>query len=184
MRIVEEQVVRDKTTAVVLEWAKDRHPPFTGETTDGFADAIAVAHVVADEGRLSLHRWIDAARRTGMSWAEIGHALGISKQAAQQRFRTLGQADDAELGDDEEVVRLGATAFNEMRMLQNEGRKGNELIRTGMLTLVFRRTDDLWEYRRQIGTSAITAEMKKAGWTHVSSWLPFHYFKRRSSSAA
>ena len=178
MKITEQQLIREKTASVVLEWASTRHPPFTGEAAEGFADAIVAAHLVADEARLGLHRWIDAARRTGLSWAEIGDALGISKQAAQQRFRSLGSDDDLPIQDGEEIVRFGATAFNEMSMLRAEGRKGHELIRTGALTLVFRPTARAWEYRRLIGSGAESGEMTEAGWTYVSSWFPFHYFKR------
>lgn len=182
MLLSEEQTLRAKTSVLVLDWAKGQKPPFTGETSSGFSDAIAAAHVVADEGRLGLHRWIDAARRTGMSWTEVGHSLGISKQAAQQRFRSLGQADDSDIDEGEEVVRFGATAFNEMRILHQEGLKFNELVRIGALLLVFRRSDRPWEYCRQIGASPMTTRMAKDGWTYVSSWFPFHYFKRAADT--
>lgn len=178
MQIAEQQAIRERTAALVVEWADNRQPPFTGETAEGFVEAITVAHLVADEGRLGLHRWIDAARRTGLSWTEIGNALGISKQAAQQRFKSGDMDDELTSGEGEEIVRLGATAFNEMNILREEGEKGHELVRTGALTLVFRPTGRLWEYRRRVGAASPTAEMKKAGWTYVSSWLPFHYFKR------
>ena len=178
MQIVEQQVIREQTGALVLDWAARRQPPFTGETAEGFAEAITVAHLVADEGRITLHRWIDAARRTGLSWTDIGNALGISKQAAQQRFKPAEIGDDLASGGSDEIVRFGASAFNEMSILREEGRKGNELIRTGALTLVFRPTAHLWEYRRRIGTVSMNAEMKRAGWIYVSSWVPFHYFKR------
>jgi hypothetical protein len=36
--------------------------------------------------QLNLHRRVRSARRGGHSWAAIGYALGISRQAAQQRF--------------------------------------------------------------------------------------------------
>lgn len=178
MKISEQQAIREKTAALVVDWADNRQPPFTGETAEGFADAITAAHLVADEGRLSLHRWIGAARRTGLSWTEIGNALGISKQAAQQRFRSVGMDEELAGEEGEEIVRLGATAFNEMRILREEGKKGHELTRTGMLTLVFRPTACQWEYRRQMGALS-TVEERKAGWIYVSSWLPFHYFKRQ-----
>lgn len=178
MQIVEQQAIREQTVALVLDWAASRKPPFTGETTEGYQEIIAVAHLVADEGRISLHRWVDAARRTGLSWTDIGNALGISKQAAQQRFKATEIEDDflGEVG--EEIVRFGATAFNEMNILRSEGRKGNELIRTGALTLVFRPTTQLWEYRRVIGAASTAAEFKSDGWIYVSSWMPFRYFKR------
>ena len=183
MRIAEQQELRDKTGTLVFDWAANQQPPFTGESADGFADAIMAAHLVADEGRLGLHRWIDAARRAGLSWSDIGVALGITKQAAQQRFKASDRNEDVVVDEGEEVVRLGATAFNEMRMLREEGRKCHELVRTGALTLVFRRSDHEWEYRRRVGAVPMLAEMRKDGWTYVSSWLPFHYFKRPLPSA-
>lgn len=181
MLITDEQALRQATAELVLDWVKTQDPPFTGETTTGFDQAIAAAHIVADEARLGLHRWIDAARRTGMSWTEVGHTLGISKQAAQQRFGALGQAAP-DVREGEELVRFGATAFNEMRMLHQEGLKGNELVRTGALHLVFRRTDRVWEYSRQLGASPMMARMATAGWTYVSSWFPFHYYKRATDT--
>lgn len=181
MNIAEEQAIRNRTAALLLEWAAGRQPPFTGETDESFADAIVAAHAVADEARIGLQRWIDAARRAGLSWTEIGAALGISKQAAQQRFRTAEPADET-LGDGEEVVRLGATAFNEIGMLRAEGQKGRELIRTGMLSLVFRPTAVKWEYSRRVGGAGLIAHMEEQGWILASTWLPFHYFKRPISA--
>ncbi len=44
------------------------------------------------EGSRSLERWqrkaVKAARKQGVSWEEIGHALGVSRQAAWERFST------------------------------------------------------------------------------------------------
>ncbi|MGB7418716.1 MAG: hypothetical protein WA918_06015 [Erythrobacter sp.] len=170
----------------MVEWATHRQPPFTGEVAEEFKDAITAAHLVADEGRLDLQRWVDAARRSGLSWTDIGDALGISKQAAQQRFRLDHSDDEVSRVEGEKVVRPGAHAFNEMRILAQEGENGHELIDAGLLKLIFRKTDHQWEYRRRIGgvwmADEMRAEMKKAGWTYVSSWPPFHYFKRRLSA--
>ncbi len=44
------------------------------------------------EGSRSLDRWqrkaVKAARKRGLSWEEIGSALGVSRQAAWERFST------------------------------------------------------------------------------------------------
>jgi hypothetical protein len=41
---------------------------------------------------LKLRQQVVVARRHGHSWAAIGFVLDISRQAAQQRFGTLGEA--------------------------------------------------------------------------------------------
>lgn len=179
MKLEEQQAIRSSTARVMIDWANNRQPPFTGENPDNFKDAITAAHLVADEAKLDFQRWIDAARRTGVSWTDIGEALGISKQAAQQRFGISGTIGDAAANEGEKVVRFGATAFNEMRIMRAEGNDGNELVDTGPLTLTFRSTDHNWEYCRRIAGSSNTGKMAAAGWTYVSSWLPFHYYKRR-----
>lgn len=41
----------------------------------------------AEQVQAELHNQVTYARSMGMSWSEIGAVFGISKQAAQQRFR-------------------------------------------------------------------------------------------------
>src|SRR3954454_3452208 len=48
------------------------------------ADAISASHA-ADADRL-LDHFVTHARGSGMSWTDIGARLGVSKQAARQRF--------------------------------------------------------------------------------------------------
>jgi hypothetical protein len=53
-------------------------------------EQLAGAVLLADElGELADHlvgHFVDQARRSGASWTDIGRSLGVSKQAAQQRF--------------------------------------------------------------------------------------------------
>ncbi|MHB1568442.1 MAG: Clp protease N-terminal domain-containing protein [Solirubrobacteraceae bacterium] len=55
---------------------------------------LAVAAELADRlrarGDQLLDQFVDAARASGSSWAEIGCTLGTSKQAAHERFAALG----------------------------------------------------------------------------------------------
>lgn len=39
-----------------------------------------------DRARRDLQAAVDAARDHGLSWAAVGHALGVSRQAAWERF--------------------------------------------------------------------------------------------------
>jgi hypothetical protein len=54
-------------------------------------------------------RFVDEARRAGCSWTEIGGVLGVSKQAAQQRFPAMG-ADAWPPGFREDAQRALAAA--------------------------------------------------------------------------
>ena len=70
------------------------------EQTVGVADTMAVTNGEPETGFLALRehaalarlaesRLIDfvaAARQNGASWSQIGRAIGVSKQAAQQRY--------------------------------------------------------------------------------------------------
>src|SRR4051812_13928309 len=49
------------------------------------ASVIDAAHL-ADVADHLIGHFVDAARRDGLSWAEIGECLGVTKQAAQKRF--------------------------------------------------------------------------------------------------
>ncbi len=48
--------------------------------------AVAIAGDLRELGDRVVDRYVEAARADGQSWAQIGEVLGVSKQAAQQRF--------------------------------------------------------------------------------------------------
>lgn len=134
---------------------------------------------MADEAGDSLRQWVTAARRAGLSWAVIGDTLGITRQAAQQRFTDRSELTAPDDGSDE-IVRRGVTAFNEVRVLEEEGLAGREVTRAGWGRLYFRQTDRHWEnvrlatFRRNEPIEKMTAE----GWTLAFRWYPYLYFKR------
>lgn len=70
-----------------FERLADSLDPATAETQD-LTDLRAVAETVdalrADEARL--HQAVRLARAHGRSWNQIAVALGVSRQAARQRF--------------------------------------------------------------------------------------------------
>src|SRR3954471_19402623 len=57
-----------------------------GDSVAGLRAAVEAADDVCGVAEELLDRYVARAREDGRSWSEIGAALGVSKQAAQQRF--------------------------------------------------------------------------------------------------
>ena len=86
---------------------------------DRLGVAVALSHELAALGDELVGHFVDAARQNGCSWAQIGQLLGVTRQAAQQRFVVGSQGGPRmfeRFGDDarrvvdlaqEEAVRLG-----------------------------------------------------------------------------
>lgn len=68
------------------EWVADITPETidSGDVTDLGRLGWAADRLAADER--GLRQLVSEARANGRSWTEIGHALGVSRQAARQRF--------------------------------------------------------------------------------------------------
>lgn len=79
-----------------------------------------------------------------------------------------------------------ATAFTEIRVLDQMGVEGWELVGFGIGVLRFRRPKDaplraVFAYRRTEGilSNSSRAALESEGWTYCGSWLSvFHYFKK------
>lgn len=62
--------------------------PFPWERMDD-AELLATLPQIlasAEQNTAFAHEWVDLLRGRGISWAEIGRALGVSRQAAWERF--------------------------------------------------------------------------------------------------
>ena len=102
-------------------------------------------------------------------WSDIGATLGISRQAAQQRFA----AEDNTADPDNIRILKNANAFNEMGLLKQEGEAGYHLIGFGPLTLKLMPSRNRWQHER---TTSFNIEktrvlMEKNGWTYVGCLL-------------
>jgi hypothetical protein len=76
-----------------FEQLADELDPSTAEVsdTDDLQQVAAVSEAVrADEARL--RQAVEAARTRGRSWNQIAVALGVSRQAARQRFTDKAHA--------------------------------------------------------------------------------------------
>ena len=105
-----------------------------------------------------MQRSVAAARAGGASWALIGAELGMSRQAAQQRFG----AGSVIAGESERW--LGpVTAFDELAELEIAGRQGWHTVEAGMPSHRMVRTDTQWEHRGSCGVDRSRAEAAD-GW--------------------
>lgn len=75
----------------LISYVKALHPD--GGPLENVSDAFAVSSQMDEQADALLGYFVDQARRSGMSWSQIGAAMGVSKQAAQKRF-VPGKAGD------------------------------------------------------------------------------------------
>ena len=76
-----------KTRGDVDDWLDGLDPATTpaSDAADLRRIGAALANAIAVE--IELTKAVGAARAAGRSWATIGMVLGVSKQAAQERFK-------------------------------------------------------------------------------------------------
>jgi hypothetical protein len=72
---------RAAVRGTILGWAQQS---VRGEPTLG--DALRAAVDVRDAADAYLRELVDMARNDGATWAEIGEAIGVTTQAAHQRY--------------------------------------------------------------------------------------------------
>ncbi|GAA3696109.1 hypothetical protein GCM10022204_10090 [Microlunatus aurantiacus] len=141
------------------------------------ADPLGVVSRVVeaeDVVRDLLRQSVLAARAAGCSWAAIGAELGMSRQAAQQRFG--GTAAGAPTDDHERW--LGpVTAFDELPELALAGRLGWHTVEAGMLKHRMVRTDTQWEHKRVVWPGS-PARNGRDGWQIGCRAFPWVYLIR------
>jgi len=86
MKHSDEIDLRKLTSELAMSWYQKSRGEFRGDKVEDFPLMIIASDIVAEEARRTLGNWINAGRRAGMSWADIGELMGISRQAAQQKF--------------------------------------------------------------------------------------------------
>jgi hypothetical protein len=190
MKASTETTLRSKVTDLTIEHYSDGTVAILDDATvEDFRHIIRAAYVVSDEAGHSLHRWVDAGRHAGLSWTDIGEVLGVTRQAAQQRFaQSSAFADmprpETESAASDLICRTGMTAFSEVPVLDEEGRNGNALVGAAPLKLYFSPRGDPYENARVTALRAapVIKRYEAAGWTYVLTWYPFHYFTRKAHS--
>lgn len=145
-------------------------------------DLVVLTQRAHDEVGNLLHAAVAAARSAGQSWEAIGRSLGMSRQAAQQRFgRTI------EAGPDDAVSRrlVGLSAMSEMETLDDWGRHGWHSVSFGPMFHDVHRSERQWEHRRVVVGSRAVRDLERKGWERIGSmWFPWVYFKRATDRPA
>jgi ATP-dependent Clp protease ATP-binding subunit ClpA len=70
----------------LISYVKALHPE--GGPLSHLSDAVTVAARLDEQSDALIGHFVDQARHSGASWSMIGTSMGVSKQAAQQRFVT------------------------------------------------------------------------------------------------
>jgi len=178
--VIDTEGIRERVAEAVFSGPDDLRAALETEP-ESYLSLVAAAHVAAEEADRLLHESVSGARHAGHSWDAVGRVLGVSRQAAQQRFKTAGAG--APDGAARRVL-TGMTAFNEMAALEREGRRGYHLVDFGPFYLVLEGSDRRWEHRRAIAPSrAAQRRLEEAGWEPVGTWFPFRYYARPLAAA-
>lgn len=147
-------------------------------------DQLALVRRTADADLVTadlLQQAVNAARAGGHSWSAIGGTLGLTRQAAQQRF---GREPAAPGADDPEERWLGpVTAFDEMQELELAGRLGWRTTGAGLLRHHMVRTATQWEHKRVVWTGGL-GRYEKDGWQVGCRAFPWVYLVRDTGTPA
>jgi hypothetical protein len=68
----------------LIGFVKKQHPD--GGPLEHLSDAVLTSERLDELADHLIGHFVDQARRAGASWTEIGQSMGVTKQAAQQRF--------------------------------------------------------------------------------------------------
>ena len=91
------------------------------DALDQLSDAVLAAEHLGDLADHLVGHFVDQARRSGASWTDIGRSMGVTKQAAQQRFVPKAP-DTSEMKADDGFNRFTPRARNVIAASQNEAR--------------------------------------------------------------
>ena len=144
---------------------------------DAYLDLVKITGRAYDQTRIMLSSAVNAARGAGHSWESVGQTLGMSRQAAQQRFGGVPETSDPA----ERTRRLApVNAFTEMAALREAGRHGWHSVGFGPLFHTLASSPYQWEHTRVLVHSARSRRLEEQGWERVGdAWFPWAYFKRR-----
>jgi hypothetical protein len=162
---------------------------------EAYLDLVTITANARTETDTLLRLAVAGARSAGLTWEAVGRSLGMTKQAAQQRYGTPDAEEPAAAdepgaagepradGRIHQLARLNL--FTEMKALENAQRYGWHLVGAGTAMLVVRKSDVQWEHQRVFASRAQGRALEEQGWQHaVDGWFPWAYYKRATDSPA
>jgi hypothetical protein len=149
--------------------------------------AAEVSGEITNKADVLLGHFVEAARHAGCSWAEIGAALGVTKQGAQQRFVNR---DDASPADDEHLlVRYTGRARASVARAREEAQEmghdhvGTEHLLLGVVSnpaaLSFKVLDELGVPAADVRDAVVEAVGPRYAYNPLAADLPFTPRARR-----
>ncbi|GAB3972745.1 hypothetical protein GCM10029978_050570 [Actinoallomurus acanthiterrae] len=190
-RLTEDQAgaIREAVAEAVLT-AREQGREGLDDDPDAHLLMVAASSVAAEESSRLLRQSITGARSAGHSWEALGRLLGISRQAAQQRFGASVVPRDGSVAGDDPTRRVlkPLHAFNEMQALAGEGLRGWHVVDYGYLFHLVEASPHKWEHRRLWWPSRRRRRlMEEQGWELIvpSDFdSPWAYYKRRLDEPA
>ena len=162
--------------AAALDQARPDLAPRLQDDPAAYLELVTLARDAHSETGELLRAAALSARGAGCTWEQIGAVLGMSKQAAHQRYGAPDEPDVAAGGPARRATLTPVTAFNEMRVLERAGRYGWHGVAFGPLYFVVEESNQQWEHHRgYIGTGPLR---EGAGWQRIGQWGWWVYYKR------
>ncbi|MER6516252.1 MULTISPECIES: hypothetical protein [unclassified Streptomyces] len=176
--------IREGIAAAVLGVSDDLADSLEHDAA-GYLRLVDASRVGAEEAGRLLREAVQGARAAGHSWDTVGRVLGVSRQAAQQRFANKDK-DAAPSGASgnpdapERRILTPLTAFNEMAALADAGRDGWHLVGYGAFFHEVEASDHAWEHCRvPVVSGGRHRRLEADGWIAVGEgWFPWRYYKR------
>ncbi|MDR1386964.1 MAG: hypothetical protein LBJ44_05135 [Propionibacteriaceae bacterium] len=185
MSLIDRDALRRNLIDDVVGQEFDRRVDQSGD--DVWLDLVAVAAAVAEQASELFGQAVLAARRADLSWSRIGTELGITRQAAQQRFGRVeppAWSEHAPQGDrPEKVWRLKPLTFdNELEELERWGRQGWHSVGAGRDYHDVAPSTEVWEHRRRPLNDP--ANDLGPDWLRVAVVFPYVYYARPTGRPA
>jgi hypothetical protein len=97
------------------------------DALEQLSDAVMTAQHLGELADHLIGHFVDQARRSGASWTDIGTSMGVTKQAAQQRFVPKSPAGPSELDPNQGFGRFTPRARNTLNVAHNEAQAAGNL---------------------------------------------------------